>query len=121
MGANLSMSVKKTISLQDYVLEAAEQKAKQYFGGSLSNYLSYLICNDNKKKIENSLEEIEMKKPIRISEGKAAQFDSDCPYCGRKIRTGEIIYNVVICNGIERWVHKNCSREDVGKSLDDSK
>lgn len=116
MGVNTDMAIKKTISLQDYVLEAAEQKAKQFFGGSLSNYLSYLVCNDNKEKIENSLEEIELKKPIRTSEAKTAQFDSDCPYCGRKIKTGELIYNVVLSNGLDRWVHKNCSREDINKS-----
>jgi ABC-type dipeptide/oligopeptide/nickel transport system ATPase component len=105
------MAVKKTISLQDYVLNAAEQKSRELFGGSLSNYLSFLICNDNKEKIDKALEEIELSKPKRISEPKQAQFDSKCPYCTKKIKAGDTIYDVVLVNGLERYVHKNCSRE----------
>lgn len=105
------MSIKKTISLQNYVLEAADQKARELFGGSLSNYLSYLICNDNKQRIEKSLQDIELMKPVRISEVKLAQFESECPYCGKKIRTGEAIYSCKLYNGLERFVHKNCSRD----------
>lgn len=105
------MSIKKTISLQDYVLEAALQRSMELFGGSVSNYVSYLICNDNKDKIEKCLQKIEFMKPVRAYEAKVAQFDSDCPYCGKKIKTGEIIYNVILNNGLERCVHKNCSRD----------
>ena len=81
------------------------------FGGSLSNYLSWLICNDNKEKIEKSLKEIELRKPIRISEQKLAKFDSICPYCGKKIKDGEAIFDVILENGLKRFVHKNCSRD----------
>lgn len=105
------MAIKKTISLQNYVLEVAEQKSRELFGGSISNYLSYLICNDNKEKIEKCLQKIELMKPVRISEAKAALFESDCPYCGKKIKIGESIYNVLLYNGLERCVHKNCSRD----------
>lgn len=105
------MAIKKTISLQDYVLEAAQQRSMELFGGSISNYLSYLICNDNKDRIEKCLQKIENMKPVRVSEAKTAQFESDCPYCGKKIKVGEIIYNVLLNNGFERCVHKHCSRE----------
>jgi hypothetical protein len=112
------MSVKKTVSLQDYVLKAAEPKVKKLFGGSLSNYLSYLICNDNKEEIEECLLEIELSKPLRISEAKTSLFESECPYCHKKIRTGEAIYNVILSNGLERYVHEDCSRDEGGTLKD---
>lgn len=105
------MSKKKTVSFQEYVLEVADQKSREMFGGSLSNYLGWLICNDNREKIEKILEEIELKKPNRISEQRPAKYESICPYCGKKIKAGEAIYDVILANGLERFVHKNCSRD----------
>jgi len=105
------MSKKKTISFKEYVLDVAEEKAKEMFGGNLSSYLSWLICYDNKAKVEKTLEELELRKPKRISEFRLAMFDSDCPYCGKRVKSGDAIYDVILPSGVERFVHKNCSRE----------
>lgn len=105
------MSRKKTISLPDYVAKIAEHKAKIRFGGNFSNYLQWLICNDNTDEIKKMLDDEENRKPKQISEVRTAEFSNRCPYCNKKIKVGEKICNALFPDGHEQFVHKKCCRE----------
>lgn len=105
------MSKKKTISLPDYVAKIADRKAKIKFGGNFSNYLQWLICNDNTEEINKELNEEEERKPKRISDFKAAEYSNKCPYCNKKIKVGEKICNAHFADGREQYVHKKCCKD----------
>lgn len=105
------MSKKKTISLPDYVANAAERKARIRFGGNFSNYLQWLICSDNTEEIKKLLEDEEKKKPERNSEVHIAEFSNKCPFCGKKIKIGDKICSAILADGREQFVHRKCCRD----------
>ena len=105
------MSVKKTISLQEYVVEVAEKNAKIMCNGNLSNYINSLIYNSNREEIELKAKEKELNKPKRCGVIFAAQKSSTCEYCGKQIKPRSKICNGEFLDGHQSYVHQRCCRE----------
>jgi len=106
------MSVKKTISLQEYVAEIAEKNAKIMCNGNLSNYINSLIYNSNREEIEQKAKGKELNKPKRCGVIFAAQKSSTCEYCGKQIKPRSKICCGEFMDGHQSYVHQRCCRED---------
>jgi hypothetical protein len=99
---------KKTISLQSHVLQVAQEKADLFYGGSLSGYINWLICNDCVGEIKKAL--VEEKKPVRDSKVIKARMQTLCKACNEYIEIGDDICLAKFEDGWSSWVHKNCSK-----------
>ena len=105
------MSIKKTISLQEYVAEIAEKNAKIMCNGNLSNYINSLIYHNNKEDIDKVAKENEERKPIRCGVIFCATKNTNCEYCGKSILEGNAICNAKFLDGHVSYVHKRCCKE----------
>lgn len=100
------------VSLEDYVVEAAEEKARANFKGSLDYYINWLICRDNASKIKKVIkkrnEDLEKKKPNMITGTlKIAMYNNTCDFCKEPIYAGEEICKA---EGYEKYVHRGCCK-----------
>ncbi|QGU94459.1 hypothetical protein GOM49_04500 [Clostridium bovifaecis] len=111
MGVN---NVKRlTVTLDDYIIKIAEEKAKIMFKGNMDNYINWLICSNNKqevKKIVKTIEEKqEKKKPLEVPETfKTAMFNNVCDYCKQPIYQGDEICKA---EGYDSYIHRKCCRK----------
>jgi hypothetical protein len=104
-----------TVTLDDYVVKIAEDKAKVMFKGNMDNYINWLICTNNKhevkkavKHLENKLEE---KKPLAIPDtNKTAMYNNTCDFCKEPIYQGDEICKA---EGFESYIHKRCCKKDL--------
>ena len=102
-----------TINLEEYVLKAAEEKAKIMFRGSLDDYINYLICSNNvaviKKAVKREEARIEKLKPTMLEGSvKSAMYNNVCDFCKRPIYQGEEICKA---EGYESYIHKKCCKD----------
>lgn len=114
MGKPKLKTKRLTVNLDDYVIDAAKQKAEAMFRGNLDNYINWLICSNNrqviKKKIKELDQEAEKKKPKAISDtDKTAMYNNICDYCSEPIYQGDEICKA---EGYENYIHKNCCRKE---------
>jgi hypothetical protein len=102
-----------TVSLEDYVIEVAQQKAKIMFKGNLDYYINWLICSNNKqvviKKVKLIDEDLEKKKPQSITDTvKTAMYNNVCDFCKSPIYQGGEICKA---EGYENYIHKKCCKK----------
>lgn len=103
-----------TISLDDYVIEIAEQKSKAMFKGDMDNYINWLICNNNKHAVEKKIRALEKrqeeKKPSAILDSvKTAMYNNVCEYCNEDIYQGDEICRA---EGYDNYIHKKCCKSE---------
>lgn len=101
-----------TITLEDYVIAVAEQKAKYMFNSDISAYINWLIRSNNKREIRKKVLEIERTleaaKPLMIQgTQKIAMYDNTCKFCNHEIYPGEEICKA---EGFENYIHKKCCK-----------
>lgn len=102
-----------TITLDDYVLKVAEEKAKMMFKGNLDNYINWLICSNNKheiRKVAKQLEsKLEEKKPLAIPDTrKTAMYNNTCDFCNESIYQGDEISRA---EGYSNYIHSGCCKK----------
>ncbi|QGU94506.1 hypothetical protein GOM49_04780 [Clostridium bovifaecis] len=101
------------VTLKNYVIETAEEKAKMMFDGSMNMYINYLICKDNKGRIRRKILELERKleakKPKKIAgTGKKAMYSNTCEFCKMAINPGEEICQA---EGYSNFIHSKCCKK----------
>lgn len=101
-----------TVTLDDYVIEAAQQKADVMFKGNLDYYINWLICSNNKQEIKKKVKDIqkgqEKNKPKAIPDTeKTAMYNNTCDYCNQPIYQGDEICKA---EGYENYIHKKCCK-----------
>jgi hypothetical protein len=104
-------SKRLTITLDEYVIRIAEEKAKLMFKGDINNYINWLICSNNKFEIRKVVDDIEkklnMKKPFLVSgTKKTAMYNNTCDFCNKPIYQGDEICKA---EGFENYIHIKCS------------
>jgi hypothetical protein len=106
-------SKRLTLTLDDYVIRIAEEKAKVMFKGNLDNYINWLICSNNQQEVKKAIKEIERKleekKPLAIPETlKTAMYNNTCDYCKELINQGDEICKA---EGFDSYIHRKCTRK----------
>lgn len=112
MGENRNKRL--TVTLDDYVIKIAEEKAKLMFKGDINNYINWLICSNNKQEVKKIVEELDkklsMKKPVLITGSeKNAMYNNVCAFCNKPIYQGDEICKA---EGYDNYIHKKCSRKN---------
>ncbi|MDW8802474.1 hypothetical protein P8V03_15095 [Clostridium sp. A1-XYC3] len=113
MGKSKFETKRLTVTLDDYVIEAAQKKAQIMFKGNLDYYINWLICNNNKQEIKKKIRGIqkaeERKKPTAIQNTeKTAMYNNTCVFCKQTIYQGDEICKA---EGYENYIHKKCCRK----------
>jgi hypothetical protein len=102
-----------TVTLDDYVVKIAEEKAKVMFKGNIDNYINWLICTNNKHEIKKAVKLLEKKeedrKPVAVKDTKkTAMYNNTCDYCKEPIYQGDEICKA---EGYENYIHSKCCKK----------
>jgi|GEM_PF-1732147 len=103
-----------TVTLDDYVVKIAEEKAKVMFKGNMDNYINWLICTNNKHEIKKVVKQLEMNqeenKPIPIPDTrKTAMYNNLCDFCKEPIYQGDEICKA---EGYDNYIHRKCCKKE---------
>jgi hypothetical protein len=104
--------VRITLTIEDYVVEVAEQKAKYIFNADISAYINWLIRSNNKREIKKKVLELEAaleatKPEMLPNTNKIAMYDNTCKFCNNEIYPGDEICKA---EGYENYIHKRCCK-----------
>jgi hypothetical protein len=102
-----------TVTLDDYVIKVAEEKAKLMFKGNIDNYINWLICSNNKHEIRKAAKQLESKleekKPLAIPDTKkTAMYNNTCDFCDDPIYQGDEICKA---EGYANYIHRSCCKK----------
>lgn len=102
-----------TVTLDDYVIKVAEEKAKVMFKGNMDNYINWLICSNNKHEIKKAVDKFERnqeeKKPIAVPDTKkTAMYNNTCDFCKEPIYQGDEICKA---ESFENYIHCRCCKK----------
>lgn len=111
MGKNYAKRL--TVTLDDYIIKIAEEKAKILFKGNIDNYINWLIWSDDKQEVKKAFKKIEKKqeekKPVAIPETiKIAMYNNVCDFCKGPIYQGDEICKA---EGYENYIHRKCCKK----------
>lgn len=111
MGGNCTKRL--TVTLDDYIIKIAEEKAKILFKGNMDNYINWLICSNNQQAVKRAVKEIEKKcdkkKPTAIPDTlKTAMYNNVCDFCKQPIYQGDEICKA---EGYENYIHNKCCKQ----------
>lgn len=106
-----------TVTLDEYIIKIAEEKAKTMFKGNVDNYINWLICSNNKFEVKKAVKDLEKQleeqKPEAIPETlKTAMYNNECDFCKQPIYQGDEICRA---EGYANYIHRKCCRRSEEK------